>query len=78
MSDDQLSIALEEFEQLDSLDSRGVGLGLAIVKKSADLSRHELSVNSNNGRGTVFSLLLERAEKPRNESGLSEQYQNRR
>lgn len=37
---------------------KGLGLGLAIVKRLADLMQVPLSLRSQPGRGTVFSLLL--------------------
>ena len=39
-------------------DRKGLGLGLAIVKRLADLLQAPLKMQSQLGRGTVFSLLL--------------------
>ena len=49
----------EEFVQLDRPDrdrSEGIGLGLAIVERLARLLDHRLDVQSEDGRGSVFSV----------------------
>lgn len=43
-------------------ESRGVGLGLAVVKRLADELKCEVSVKSNEGRGSVFRLRLPAAQ----------------
>jgi signal transduction histidine kinase len=54
----------EEFYQVESHQDvapqqrKGLGLGLAIVKRLADLMQVPLSVRSQQGRGTVFTLEL--------------------
>jgi signal transduction histidine kinase/CheY-like chemotaxis protein len=55
----------EEFVQLSNpgRDRRqGLGLGLAIAQRAAQLLGHEISLRSNQGRGTCFSLILPRAQ----------------
>ena len=56
-----LDSIFQEFRQADGSTSRsyeGTGLGLAIVKKSARLLGGEVSVVSELGKGSVFSLRL--------------------
>ncbi len=53
----------EEFAQIDSddrTDARGLGLGLAIVQRLARLLGHTVSVRSNPGRGSTFTIGLAR------------------
>lgn len=50
-----------EFYQLHNPErdrSKGLGLGLAIVKRLADLLQHELSLQSQSGKGSCFRLGL--------------------
>jgi signal transduction histidine kinase len=49
----------------DPEQRRGLGLGLAIVKRLADLMEAPLSLRSEPGRGTVFSLELPVGRAPR-------------
>jgi signal transduction histidine kinase/CheY-like chemotaxis protein len=44
---------------------KGLGLGLAIVKRLADLMQAPLSLRSQPGRGSVFTLILPAGSKPR-------------
>jgi PAS domain S-box-containing protein len=56
---EKLDEIFEEFAQLDNEErdrSRGHGLGLAIVKGLSRVLGHELSVRSDVGRGTMFSI----------------------
>jgi signal transduction histidine kinase len=61
MPRDKIDFAFERFTQLDASKTRkagGTGLGLAIVAKSVELMKGILSVESEAGRGTRFSLRL--------------------
>jgi len=61
MPPDKISFAFDRFTQLDSSRTRkagGTGLGLAIVAKAVELMDGHLSVESDAGRGTRFSLRL--------------------
>ncbi|HEX6692603.1 MAG TPA: hybrid sensor histidine kinase/response regulator, partial [Burkholderiales bacterium] len=51
----------EEYYQLAGSSTQGLGLGLPIVKSLAELLGHKVSVKSAPGRGSVFSIDLERA-----------------
>ena len=65
MPADQLGQIFEEFHQLGNpaRDSTlGLGLGLAIVRRSCDLLGHGVSVNSTEGKGSVFTIHLPRNE----------------
>ena len=58
---DKLELIFEEFQQGDGSDTRqytGTGLGLAITKKLARLLDGELTVSSEVGKGSVFSLII--------------------
>jgi two-component system, sensor histidine kinase len=61
----------EEFYQVPNTEvvephqRKGLGLGLAIVKRLADLMGAPLSVSSQPGRGTVFTLELPAGKAPR-------------
>lgn len=50
----------EEYYQLDGASAQGLGLGLPIVKSLGDLLGHTVAVRSTFGRGSVFSIELER------------------
>jgi signal transduction histidine kinase len=61
MPKEKIGIAFDRFTQLDSSRTRkagGTGLGLAIVAKSVELMAGGLTVDSEEGRGTRFSLRL--------------------
>jgi signal transduction histidine kinase/CheY-like chemotaxis protein len=63
--DDQLGEIFEDFHQVGNIarDRRhGLGLGLAIAKGMADLLGHRLSVVSQPGKGSCFSIELPRTE----------------
>ena len=56
---DRVDRIFEEFYQLENPARdrrRGVGLGLAIVRRVCDLLRHEVSLRSELGRGSVFEV----------------------
>ncbi len=56
-----LSIIFEEFRQVDGSYSRkyeGTGLGLAIAKKATELLGGEISVTSETGKGSTFTVCL--------------------
>lgn len=56
-----------EFHQLDNPErdrSKGLGLGLAIVRRTARLLNHPLDLQSEPGRGTVFSFTVPRSGDP--------------
>ena len=66
--DSGIGIALEEQErifddyyQLSGNSAQGLGLGLPIVKSLGELLGHAVAVKSAPGRGSVFSIGLERA-----------------
>jgi signal transduction histidine kinase/CheY-like chemotaxis protein len=65
--DSGIGIALEEqqrifdeYYQLDGNSAQGLGLGLPIVKSLGELLGHKVAVRSAPGRGSVFSIELER------------------
>jgi two-component system, sensor histidine kinase len=64
ISQEQQARVFEEFYQVPGVkktaahDRKGLGLGLAIVKRLADLLHAPLKLQSQLGRGTVFSLEL--------------------
>jgi adenylate cyclase len=63
MSEEHLSRIFEAFTQADASTTRkfgGTGLGLAITKKFVELMEGDLSVSSEPGVGTSFSVLLPR------------------
>jgi len=57
---EQFDEIFREFHQIKTPGSNkeGFGLGLAIVKRLADLLRHEISVKSDPGNGSTFSIRL--------------------
>lgn len=58
---DQQKKVFEEFYQVENPErdrSKGLGLGLSIVERSCLLMRHELSLRSDLGQGSTFSLRL--------------------
>lgn len=67
--DDKYQVIFEAFRQLDSGDERnygGVGLGLALVKRLCELLGGEITVASEVGKGSVFTVSLPaRAPAPR-------------
>ena len=54
----------EEFQRIDDVDNlgiRGAGLGLSVARRMADLMGSEIELKSIIGKGSVFSVTLERA-----------------
>jgi signal transduction histidine kinase len=61
MTGEQLRKLFKEFSQADSLTARrygGTGLGLAITRKLASMMGGDVTVTSEPGRGSVFTLRL--------------------
>ncbi|OGU33046.1 MAG: hypothetical protein A2057_00260 [Ignavibacteria bacterium GWA2_35_9] len=59
ISQSDLQIIFEEFRQIDGTTTRkygGTGLGLTICKKIADLLKGSITVQSEIGKGSVFTL----------------------
>lgn len=63
---DKLDLIFKEFVRLDASDAgtEGLGLGLSIVRRYSSLMSHTLQVQSEEGKGSVFTVLLERAQAP--------------
>lgn len=58
---DKRQVIFEKFSQLDSghtKEHQGAGLGLAIAKEFAELLQGEIQVESEIGRGSMFSLII--------------------
>lgn len=61
ISPDNTELIFEDFQQIDTSSSRhysGSGLGLAISRRLARLQGGDLMVESETGRGSVFTLLI--------------------
>lgn len=57
--ENRLQDIFREFQQLEEQQTggkKGVGLGLAIVERIAQMLNHRISVISNQGKGTMFSV----------------------
>jgi len=62
---DDLQNIFTEFHQLDNAErdrTKGLGLGLAIVDRTARLLGHDISVTSDLGIGSTFSIKLKQGE----------------
>lgn len=60
---DQIDAVFDEFHQVDNAArerERGFGLGLTIVRELGQLLGHEVKVQSQLGKGSVFSVLVPR------------------
>jgi signal transduction histidine kinase len=55
---DKLPLLFEEFVRLSDSDEAGAGLGLAISRRLAELLDGRLTVRSEAGRGSCFTLSL--------------------
>lgn len=57
---DQKDVVFQEFKRLhsDASAAEGMGLGLAIVERACGLLRHPIGLQSEPGRGTVFSITV--------------------
>ena len=61
ISREKLDRLFDRFYQVsdsDSLDAEGTGLGLALTKELVDLYRGEISVDSQEGKGSTFTVKL--------------------
>lgn len=61
IDEDQLEAIFQEFHQVDSsrTSKEGFGLGLAIVKRLGNLLGHEIGVESDPGKGSVFKVAIQ-------------------
>ena len=65
ISQDKQDLIFEEFqrfEDVDNLGIRGAGLGLSVAQRMAELMGSELDYRSILGKGSVFSVSLDRAK----------------
>ena len=65
ISEEKQKLIFEEFqrfEDVDNLGIRGAGLGLSVAQRMAELMGSELSLKSVVGKGSVFSVALERSK----------------
>ena len=65
IADEDQAIVFEEFRRLPGSDrsaKRGLGLGLAIVNRIARLLDHDIGMRSRPGRGSVFEVVVPRAQ----------------
>lgn len=61
MSPEQLAIVFDRFRQVDQSDTRGqggVGLGLYIVKSLVEAHNGDVKIESEEGRGTTFTVFF--------------------
>jgi signal transduction histidine kinase len=61
---DKLDIVFDEFTRLDHSGKPGAGLGLAIARRIARLLQGDITVTSEVGRGSCFTLWLTAQEPP--------------
>ena len=59
--ENQLQDIFNEFHQLDQQHNQGLGLGLTIVERISQLLVHPVRVASQTGKGTGFSITVERS-----------------
>lgn len=65
IADTELTSIFDEYHQIDNQArerSKGLGLGLSIVQRLGDLLDHRVSVKSQQSKGSVFAIDVERAE----------------
>lgn len=55
---DEIFIEFQRIKPDPALQDRGLGLGLAIVDKIASMLEHPVAVSSEEGKGSVFAVLL--------------------
>ncbi len=75
MEKHQLGNIFEEFYQVDNPErdrEKGVGLGLSIVNRLSTLLEHPIKVSSESGKGSCFSILLPKSDKPVNKYTVQE------
>ena len=61
MNQDQIGKVFEEFTQAEASTSKeygGTGLGLPISKKMTEMMGGEINVESEEGKGTTFSIII--------------------
>ena len=61
MSEEQIGKVFEEFTQAESSTAKdygGTGLGLPISKKMTEMMGGKMEVNSKEGKGTTFSIII--------------------
>jgi PAS domain S-box-containing protein len=56
--EDAQSIIFEPFRQVETASAAGVGLGLSIVKQLVDLMGGEVQLESEVGKGSIFTIML--------------------
>ena len=56
--DELIPFIFEKFYRLPGTQYEGIGLGLTIVKDIMELHQGRMDVQSNQGKGTIFSLIL--------------------
>ena len=59
---DHLDIIFENFQQQEEQDTRkygGTGLGLAITKRLVEMMNGNISVKSQQGKGSIFTIVFE-------------------
>jgi two-component system phosphate regulon sensor histidine kinase PhoR len=69
---DQLTHVFEKFYQADnqkSASAKGTGLGLAIAKEIVEAHQGRISVTSDVGKGTIFTITLPKAVVNRRRTG---------
>ncbi|HEY0670652.1 MAG TPA: ATP-binding protein, partial [Longimicrobiales bacterium] len=55
---DKMELLFEEFERIDPSVKPGIGLGLAISRRVARALNGEITVKSERGKGSIFTLWL--------------------
>ena len=56
--DEMIPFIFEKFYRVPGSKYEGIGLGLTIVKRIVEIHQGKMEVQSNNGKGTIFSLIL--------------------
>lgn len=75
MSSDHLGTVFDRFRQVDQSSTRskgGVGLGLYIVKSLVEAHNGDIKVESEEGKGTTFSVLLPKRSRDRDQPLLAD------